>query len=160
MTLSSKKTTESHRRWRLAHKLERAADMRQWRQNRKMNDPERAKEYNRQDRRNYRAASVEHRLADRIRARMHGALRGGFKSGSAVRDLGCSIPEYKQYLESKFQPGMTWDNWGMGTGKWQIDHIVPLSRFNLTDREQFLKAVHYMNTQPLWWMDNIKKGNR
>jgi hypothetical protein len=52
---------------------------------------------------------------------------------------------------------MSWDNWG--THGWHIDHIIPLSSFDLTDREQFLKACHYTNLQPLWAADNIRKSD-
>jgi len=80
----------------------------------------------------------------------------GIKAGSAVKDLGCTIPELIKYLESKFQLGMTWENHS-STG-WHIDHIIPLCEFDLTDREQFLKAAHYTNLQPLWAEDNLKKN--
>jgi hypothetical protein len=70
--------------------------------------------------------------------------------------LGCSIPELKTYLESKFQEGMSWENWGIYG--WHIDHIIPLDAFNLTNREEFLKACHYTNLQPLWAEENLKKG--
>ena len=73
-----------------------------------------------------------------------------------AKDLGCTIKELKIYLESKFQPGMTWEN--HGRFGWHIDHEVPLSSFDLTDREQFLKACHYTNLQPLWWNENLSKG--
>jgi hypothetical protein len=85
---------------------------------------------------------------------LNAALRGNFKSGSAVHDLGCSIADLKTYLENKFTENMTWDNYG----DWHIDHILPLDSFNLTDREQFKQAVHYTNLQPLWAQDNLIKG--
>lgn len=53
---------------------------------------------------------------------------------------------------------MTWENRGMFG--WHIDHIIPLSLFNLTDRNDFLNACHYTNLQPLWSLDNLKKGDR
>jgi hypothetical protein len=85
-------------------------------------------------------------------------LKKNAKSGSAVRDLGCSIEQLKQHLESKFQTNMSWNNYGP-TG-WHIDHIIPLSKFNLSIREELLKACHYTNLQPLWAIDNICKGNK
>jgi hypothetical protein len=86
------------------------------------------------------------------------AIKGNFKIGSAVNDLGCSIEQLKQYLESKFLLGMTWDNWT--TDGWHIDHIKPLASFDLTDKKQFLEACHYTNLQPLWATDNIIKSDK
>ncbi len=91
-----------------------------------------------------------------LRSRLHIALKNNYKSGSAVRDLGCTIPELKLHLESNFQSGMTWENYG----EWHIDHILPLSKFDLTDKTQLLKACHYTNLQPLWAKDNLKKSNK
>lgn len=100
----------------------------------------------------------QHKLAKLLRKRIAGALRGNWKGGSAVHDLGCSIAKFKAHIEAKFQPGMTWDNWGRGKGKWHLDHIIiPLSAWNLQDRSQFLRACHYTNYQPLWGVDNVKK---
>jgi hypothetical protein len=53
------------------------------------------------------------KLQKRLRTRLWHALKSNQKSGSAVRDLGCSIAELKLYLESKFKPGMSWDNYGI-----------------------------------------------
>jgi hypothetical protein len=101
-----------------------------------------------------------HRLRHYLRVRLDKALKGNFKVGSFVRDLGCTVPELKLHLELKFQPGMSWDNWGNGPDKWNLDHIKPLSSFDLINREQFLKACHWTNLQPLWWIDNVKKGDK
>lgn len=98
------------------------------------------------------------KLCRYLRSRLNQAIKNNFKSGSAVRDLGCTIDQLKIHLESQFQPGMNWDNWS--TNGWHIDHIKPLSSFDLTDREELLKAVHYTNLQPLWAVDNLKKGSK
>ncbi len=98
---------------------------------------------------------INYKLAIILRSRLNKALRGNYKAGSAVRDLGCSIPELKIYLESKWKEGMNWQNYGK-TG-WYIDHIIPLISFDLTNREEFLKACHYTNLQPLWAEDNLIK---
>ena len=104
------------------------------------------------------ATDVNYRLAVSLRKRLGVALRNKQKAGSAVRDLGCTIPQLKCYLEQKFLPGMSWAN-HTRTG-WHIDHIIPLASFELTDPEQFKRAVHYTNLQPLWASDNYIKGPR
>jgi hypothetical protein len=101
---------------------------------------------------------IQFRLRFVLRSRMRAALKDNAKSGSSVENLGCSIPELKAYLESRFQPGMTWQNWSVHG--WHIDHKKPLSSFDLTDPEQFRQAVHYTNLQPLWAIENILKGNK
>ena len=53
---------------------------------------------------------------------------------------------------------MTWDNWT--TDGWHIDHIKPLSSFDLTDRKQLLEVCHYTNLQPLWAKDNLIKSDK
>jgi hypothetical protein len=101
---------------------------------------------------------INFKLADILRSRLGHAIKNDQKIGSAVNDLGCSIPKLKIYLESLFQLGMSWDNYGFRG--WHIDHIEPLSKFNLLNRDELLIACHYTNLQPLWWQDNIKKSNK
>jgi len=101
---------------------------------------------------------LQFKLRHALRTRLNKAIKRGLRESSAVRDLGCTIDQLKQHLESKFQSGMTWNNWGR-TG-WHIDHIKPLASFDLTDREQLLQAVNYTNLQPLWWKDNLEKKKK
>ena len=53
---------------------------------------------------------------------------------------------------------MTWENWGVHG--WHIDHIIPIDFYNLQNRDEFLKACHYTNLQPLWAEENLKKKNK
>lgn len=96
----------------------------------------------------------EYRLARLLRKRLWRAIQGDYKSGSAVKDLGCSVLELKKYLEKQFKTGMSWKNYGL----WHIDHIIPLIKFDLTDRSQLLKAVNFSNLQPLWAVENLTKN--
>lgn len=102
--------------------------------------------------------NIECRLRSILRSRVYGILSGSRMGGSAVADLGCTIEELKVHLESLFLKDMNWGNWSK-TG-WHIDHVKPLAAFNLTNREEFLKACHYTNLQPLWAFDNLSKGAR
>ena len=106
---------------------------------------------------NKRKTDIQFRLSCNLRSRLKSAIKGNYKAGSAVKDLGCTVEQLKQYLESKFKPGMTWDNWTVDG--WHIDHIKPLASFDLTDRNQLLEACHYTNLQPLWAKDNLSKGD-
>jgi hypothetical protein len=53
---------------------------------------------------------------------------------------------------------MSWDNYGKYG--WHIDHIKPCSSFDLSDRKQLLECFNYRNLQPLWALDNLKKGSK
>jgi len=97
-----------------------------------------------------------HKLSCNLRSRLYDAINNETRSGSAILELGCSVEELKKHLESKFQPGMTWGNHSLNG--WHIDHIIPLNSFDLTDPEQFKKACHYTNSQPLWAQDNWYKN--
>jgi hypothetical protein len=101
------------------------------------------------------------KLANICRKRLSRVLEKKTMSTSTL--IGCSWEELKGYLESKFYPNpvnkeiMSWDNLGKNYGKWQIDHIVPLSSFDLTVPEELKKACHYSNLQPLWYEDHLEK---
>lgn len=105
---------------------------------------------------NRKGNDINFKLTVSLRTRLNSAIRGNYKSGSAVNDLGCSIEELKAHLENRFQEGMSWNNWSKDG--WHIDHIRPLASFDLTDKEELKKACHYTNLQPLWAEDNLKKG--
>ena len=68
--------------------------------------------------------------------------------------LGCTIEEFRSYIESKFTEGMTLENYG----KWHLDHITPIAIANT--EEEIIKLNHYTNFQPLWAEENIRKGAR
>ena len=98
------------------------------------------------------------RLIRTVRNRTLAVLKKGLKSASTIKLLGVSIDEVRSHLESKFKPGMTWENHGLYG--WHIDHIRPCSSFDLTDLVQQKLCFHYSNLQPLWAKDNLSKGDK
>jgi hypothetical protein len=68
--------------------------------------------------------------------------------------VGCTPHELKKHLEEKFTQGMSWDN----QGKWHIDHRIPLS--SAKNEEELYNLCHFTNLQPMWGIDNIKKGSK
>lgn len=115
------------------------------------------REYNREYKKNRRDTNVNYKLSCSLRTRLGMAVKNNQKSGSAVKDLGCSVEFLKQHLEAQFLEGMSWNNHGFGPGKWQIDHISPLCSFDLSKREELLVACNYKNLQPIWYKDHIQK---
>ena len=97
---------------------------------------------------------INYQISSKIRSRLNEAIRCNFKTGIAVNLLGCSIEQYKNYLESKFSPDMNWDNYKT---VWEIDHIIEICTFDLTIEENIHKCFHYTNTQPLYKIENRKR---
>lgn len=109
---------------------------------------------------NKRKTDVLFRIRASIRNRTCAILkiRNFDKKYSINEYLGCSIKEFKRYITLYFKPGMNWDNYGKGQGKWNFDHTIPLSSAKTVD--ELYKLCHYTNIKPMWAIDNMKKGNK
>jgi hypothetical protein len=149
----------SRRAWRAANPEREAANAKARREKR---SPAQRERDNARARRYYEANkdNPKYIMPKRLRSRLYQCVRGKLHDTSAVRHLGCTVDELRAHIESQFQPGMTWENWGQGEGKWHIDHISPLSAINHEDEEAMRQACHYTNLQPMWGSDNIRKGAR
>jgi hypothetical protein len=75
------------------------------------------------------------------------------KTKPSFEYLGCSPEYFKEFIEKKMSPDMNWDNI-------HLDHIKPVSKFNLEDMDEFLNCCHYSNFQPLLSCDNLRKSNK
>jgi hypothetical protein len=118
------------------------------------------KEYRRLHQARKYAGDLNHKLSVVLRSRLTSAVRNGQKRGSAIRDLGCTVDELKAHLEGLFTSGMTWDNFGHGEGRWNIDHVFPIKRADLTDRAHVLAVCNWRNLRPEWFVDNVRKSAR
>lgn len=120
---------------------------------RKKKSKEEIKEYNRLYYKNRRENDNLYRLRKNIQRNICKNLKH-FTNGNRSKTLtiiGCSYEELKQYLESKFEPWMSWENYGLYNGKpnhgWDIDHIIPTS--SAKTKEDLYNLNHYTNLQPL-----------
>ncbi len=95
-------------------------------------------------------------LITSIRSLIYSSIKNqGYSKESRTHEiLGCSYIELKEYLENKFLEGMSWEN----KGEWHIDHIKPTSLAKT--EEEIYELNKYTNLQPLWAIDNIRKGNK
>jgi hypothetical protein len=134
-----------------------------WQVRNKEKQNEKCKKYNKNNRAKIQAQKTERynsdpefNIATRLRGRLGIALRaqGTNKAGRTEELVGLPFEELKKYIESLFVDGMTWENRKL----WDIDHIKPVSSFDLTNPEEQKKCFHYTNLQPLWKEDNLKKG--
>jgi hypothetical protein len=91
-----------------------------------------------------------------LRQRLRNVFRraGFVKSTRATIALGCSLEDFKIYLESRFEPGMTWKNYG---AVWHIDHIMPCAIFDMTKPEHVKRCFHFSNMQPMFAKENLCK---
>lgn len=119
-------------------------------------NPERYRAYRRDLQARREATDINFKLRRRLRTRLHHALQGGFKAGSAVDLLGCTIDELRLQLEQQFEPGMSWANYGT----WHVDHVRPLVDFDLRDPARLATACHHTNLRPLWGTENMSLGGQ
>lgn len=117
------------------------------------NNPEKKRKSDYLFLKNRRAVDPLYRLRDSISANIRVRISKGEKKTFEI--LGCSIEEYKQYLEKMFSNEMSWDNYG----EWEIDHIIPISFYDLSIKENIYRAFNYRNTRPLLKIDNLIKSN-
>ena len=103
-----------------------------------------------------RKESIEFRIKCNLSSRVRDVLKRNLKSISAMKLLGCTISEFKTHLQKQFQPGMTFENYG----EWHIDHKTPCAIFDLIKPGEQKVCFNYMNLQPLWAIDNLRKGAR
>ena len=116
---------------------------------------EEKREYNRNYEEKRKKEDIQFKLKKLLRSRVKNALNGKNHS-DYIELLGCTLEQYKQYLESQFRDGMSWDNQGK---VWQIDHIIPCVAFDLSVPEQQKECFNYKNTQPLLVEENLSKSD-
>lgn len=102
-----------------------------------------------------RKHDINFKIKTQLRTRIYLALKNNQKSGNTLKLLGCSVEFLKKHLKSKFQEGMSWDNY---CSFWEIDHIKLCASFDLSKPEAQRKCFHYTNLQPLTLKENRSKN--
>ena len=96
-----------------------------------------------------------YRFITNIRARIYSALK--YKQKSTIHYLGCDALYMSGWLTYNFDKNITFETYGK---EWHIDHVIPLSRFDLEKESEQLLAFNWINTAPLSVKENCSKNNR
>lgn len=122
--------------------------------------PEQRKKSTERHLHNYRTNPIyrlKHNQRKRISIAFDRVNNKHHKSITSMRLIGCTQEELIKHIESKFENGMNWDNYGK---VWHVDHIIPISWFDLSNKNCQKIAFNFNNLQPLWKHENLKKGAR
>ena len=117
------------------------------------NERKKSWEYNKQK------TDINYKISCNLRCRLNSALRTQkvSKNNNFVKYLGCDIEMFRDHIQKQFKSDMNWENHG---DLWEIDHIYPLSKFDLSKEENIYKACSYKNMQPLYKSENKSKSNK
>lgn len=94
----------------------------------------------------------KNRLCNNIRQGIRKSLRTG-EPGRWERQVGYSLAKLRRHLERLFEPGMTWQNYGL----WHIHHRRPVAIFPdfiTVEDPAFRECWALDNLQPLWAGEN------
>ena len=126
-------------------------------ENWRKNNIERARAVGRLQRKK-RMQKLEYRIASSLSRAIYQALKENKEGGKWRSNVGYTMTELRQHLESQFIKGMSWDNYG----KWHIDHVIPQAFFEYgsVNEVEFKMCWRLENLQPLWAIDNLRKSNK
>lgn len=97
---------------------------------------------------------VQFRLSKIYRNRMNSYIKG---EKDNMKYLQCNLDEFIKFIEIQFVDDMNWDN---QSEVWELDHILPVSKFNLEILEHKNICFHWCNYKPILKTDNKKKSNK
>lgn len=78
------------------------------------------------------------------------------KVDKTIEYVGCNGQTLKEWLEFNMEGGMTWENHGT---LWQMDHVIPVTKFDMSDAEQVKICFSWCNMRPMESKANNTKNN-
>jgi hypothetical protein len=101
-----------------------------------------------------RQTDLNFRLSEVYRSKFHKFIKN--YNTLLTTTLGCDYNYFKLWIEYNFDNNMSWDNYGT---YWDLDHVLPLSKFNFNDDNDIKLCYNWCNFKPLNKSLNIKKSN-
>ena len=124
------------------------------------------KNYNKQNqskinlyRNNRKETDLNFKLACNIRSRTSEAFKAQNikKTNKTIDLLGCSREFFKKWILHQLYGEMTKENYGL---VWVLDHCFPLSKTNLSNQNEMIKSIYWINSRPMYCGEDISKGSK
>ena len=151
------KNPDATKKWKAENPERVKAAARKW----KAENPEKVSKQNKKDLKTFREKNRNnpiYKMHQNMRSAMSAALRGRYKALSTMKIIGCTVEELFEHLEActSWEPWMTRERYG--AGGWDVDHIIPIAKWDDDCPLQFALCWDKSNLQPLEHIANIKKG--
>jgi hypothetical protein len=104
--------------------------------------------------RNYRTNNISVKLRNTFRSRILESIN---KGKLTEEYLDTTIERVMIWLKYNFNDYMDWDNYGT---VWNIDHTIPINKFDLKKEEDIFICFNWRNLMPMYTKDNISKHNK
>ena len=102
-----------------------------------------------------RKHDIQFRIGESLKIRIHEVLKE-YKEDSSNYLLGCKKKHIVSWLTYQLNNELTWENYAE---YWHIDHVIPISFFDMEQRREHLICFNWMNLRPLEKSKNIAKFN-
>jgi hypothetical protein len=150
------KAKDYHKLWYKKNKDKKLKQTKEY----KLKNKEKSKMWQRNWAKKQRKINPQYKLKCCIRGRIRDTVKRGFKSDHSIKLTGCTVEEYMNYIESLWENGMNWNNWGNKEDCWHLDHIIPCELFDLTKESHQKICFNFKNTKPVWKSHNEKKSDK
>jgi hypothetical protein len=98
---------------------------------------------------------IQYKLRTTLQCHVCRIVKG--QSKYYMQFLGCDIKFFKEWIEFQFDKYMSWENYGT---YWHLDHILPLCKFDMTEKFNLFICLNWTNHQPLHKIENVKKHGK
>ncbi len=153
---TKKRKSENHKKWSENNRDHLNEYHQKWREK----NIDKHREYKRMYQQHLRDTDPTYKLISYFRTAIYQVLKeSNVEKNKHYFDVLQYTPEELiTHLELQFKDDMSWDNYG----KWHVDHIKPISSFNIVEMgdEEFMKCWSLGNLQPMWGEENIRKSNK
>jgi len=98
-------------------------------------------------------------ISTELRSKLNSYIKSNFRCETKFMEklLGCESEIFMIWLIYLFTDGMSFSNYGT---YWTIDHVDPVSNYDLTNSDDITLCFYWMNLRPLLKLDNQKKTNK